>query len=137
MLVLHDDALIKQWMIQPELRWWLCEKFNGHFVGGHLHGGGFDVGGMSFLPDRWGKEGVQQNRYEGWFAGAGLTYGYHLILSNRISLEFSLGVGYIYFCYDKYLNYSIIKNPPKETNSYRMHYFGPTKAGISIVYMLY
>lgn len=28
----------KHWLIQPEVRYWLCERFNGHFVGAHLLG---------------------------------------------------------------------------------------------------
>ena len=144
----EHDAIIKHWMIQPEVRWWLCEKFNGHFFGAHLHSGQFNVGGLTFLPDRLGdgsidengryiKGGIQHNRYEGWFAGAGFSYGYHWILSNRISLEFTLGAGYAYLKYDKYKNYSSMENPPKDPNKYLMHYFGLTKAGISIIYMLY
>lgn len=26
----------KHWLAQPEARYWLCERFNGHFVGAHL-----------------------------------------------------------------------------------------------------
>ena len=25
------DARWKHWLIQPEVRYWLCERFNGHF----------------------------------------------------------------------------------------------------------
>ena len=31
-------------LLQPEAKYWLCEKFEGHFVGAHLHGGQY-VGG--------------------------------------------------------------------------------------------
>ena len=148
LLRFEHDAIIKHWMIQPEVRWWLCEKFNGHFFGAHLHSGQFNVGGLTFLPEGWGdgwedadgvfhKGGIQNNRFEGWFAGVGVSYGYHWILSNRLSLEFTLGVGYAYMKYDKYLNYSSEKNPPKDANKFMMNYFGLTKAGISIIYMLY
>ena len=33
-----DDKKMKFWLIQPEARYWLCEKFEGHFVGVHLTG---------------------------------------------------------------------------------------------------
>jgi hypothetical protein len=136
-VVFEHDALIKHWMVQPELRWWFCEKFNGHFIGAHLHGGKMNVGGLTCLSSGLIERGVRTNRVEGWFAGAGLAYGYHLILSNRFSLEFSFGAGYIHLNYDKYVNYSSVRNPQKDINSYKMNYFGPTKAGISIIYMLY
>ena len=136
-IVAQYDAVLKHWMIQPELRWWFCEKFNGHFAGMHVHGGQMNVGGLTFLPDRWSDRGIQKNRIEGWLAGTGFAYGYHLIVSNRLSLEFSIGVGYMYLHYDKYVNYTSLRNPSKDPNAYKMHYVGPTKAGISLIYMLY
>ena len=27
------DARWKHWLVQPEVRYWLCESFNGHFFG--------------------------------------------------------------------------------------------------------
>jgi len=131
------DAMMKHWMLQPELRWWSCEKFNGHFIGVHAHGGMFNVGGMTFLPDTWGAKGVQIKRFEGWMAGAGLSYGYHLILSSRLSLEFSLGLGYAFMRYDKYNDYTANTPTKKDPHKYMMHYFGPTKAGVSVIFMLY
>ena len=133
----QHDATIKHWMVQPEVRYWLCENFNGHFFGAHVHGGQFNVGGLSFLPDSWGKNGAQIKRFEGWLAGAGVAYGYHWILGNRLSLEFSLGAGYAYMKYDKYNNYAGTKPTEKDPQKYKMHYVGLTKAGISVVFMLY
>ena len=31
-----NNRKMKHWLIQSELRYWLCERFNGHFFGGHL-----------------------------------------------------------------------------------------------------
>jgi len=136
-VVEQHDALIKHWFIQPEVRYWLCEKFNGHFFGINALGGQFNVGGLSFFPENWGKNGIQTKRINGWMAGTGVSYGYHWILSNRISLEFSLGGGYTFLKYDKYHNYTSSKPTEKDAFKYKMHYFGLTKAGISIIYMLY
>ena len=137
-VVEEHDAIIKHWMLQPELRWWYCEKFNGHFFGAHAFGGQYNVGGLTFLPDSWGKKGVQIKRFEGWLAGTGVSYGYHWILSNRFSLEFSLGVGYAYMKHDRYNNYTDSRlEEEKDTYKYKIHYFGLTKAGISVVFMLY
>ena len=30
-----DDKKMRFWLVQPELKYWLCEKFEGHFVGIH------------------------------------------------------------------------------------------------------
>ena len=40
----------KQWMVQPEARFWFCEAFNGHFIAAHLLGGEFnmDITGGNF-----------------------------------------------------------------------------------------
>ena len=32
-----DDARLKHWGIQPELRYWFCESFNRTFIGLHAH----------------------------------------------------------------------------------------------------
>ncbi|MGL5261004.1 MAG: DUF3575 domain-containing protein, partial [Bacteroides sp.] len=32
----------KHWFVQPEARYWLCEKFNGHFFGFHAHTGQYN-----------------------------------------------------------------------------------------------
>lgn len=119
----------KQAMIQPELRYWPCERFNGHFVGAHLHAGLFNIGG---LPAFGGliSENMQQYRYQGYYFGGGFTYGYHTILSNRWSLETAIGLGYAYIDYDKYP----CGNCGRKIKNNSMNYFGPTKVSISLIY---
>ena len=34
---LGDDKKFRQLLIQPEFRYWFCEKFNGHFIGVHAY----------------------------------------------------------------------------------------------------
>ena len=34
----NDDKKMRLLLLQPEAKYWLCEKFEGHFVGLHLHG---------------------------------------------------------------------------------------------------
>ena len=52
LFTLGDDKKLKHYLIQPELRYWFCERFNGLFVGAHAHGGQFNVGGFK-LPFGW------------------------------------------------------------------------------------
>jgi len=190
--------------VQPELRYWLCEKFNGHFFGVHLHGGIFNVGALS-LPFDWGRykypagenivsladgqpwgqylgrypvemetatgatvtgvqykngtgnpysglvgkygetyaknqsaysyadrDGIYINSFDGWLLGAGVSYGYHWILTTRLSAEFTIGVGYAYLRYEK----SRCTDCKQSLEDLQTHYFGPTRAGISLVYMI-
>ena len=187
------DAKLKHLAIQPELRWWMCEKFNGHFFGAHLHGGIFNVGAIK-MPFDWGRykgsdgkylgtypekmtfagpgnenvsvqgvayqrstkpysglgkpgadlepndkywgnadrDGIYVNSFEGWLLGAGFSYGYHWILSPRLSMEFTFGVGYAFLKYDK----TRCTDCRKKLGEATTHYFGPTRAGLSLVYML-
>jgi len=186
------DSKLKHLAIQPEIRWWMCEKFNGHFIGVHLHGGLFNVGVLK-LPFDWGRykdskgdylgsypetlqpynypnvkvqgvayhvadkpypglvepdgtvsdvnakywgnadrDGIYVNSFEGWLLGAGVSYGYHLIMSPRFSMEFTFGLGYAYLKYEKTRCTDCRTKLGEEV----AHYFGPTRAGISLVYML-
>lgn len=126
------DSGSRKWkhiLIQPELRYWPCERFNGHFVGLHIHTSFFNIGNLAPLGGLV-SENMQQYRYQGYLYGGGLTYGYQWILNKRWSLEAALGIGYAYVNYDKYPCGncgSKIKNNSK-------NYFGPTKASISLIY---
>lgn len=124
-LSFSDNRKWKHFLFQPELRWWSCEPFNGHFFGLHTHYAFYNVGGVG---SRWMKD----YRFEGWLAGLGISYGYQWLLSSRWSLEASVGVGYAYMDYDRYLC--------RKCGAFRardkMNYFGPTKAAISLIYIL-
>ena len=135
-----ENRKMKLWLVQPEARWWMCQKFSGHFLGIHAQGGEFNFGGM--LP--WGfksgkmfgaieNKNIRDHRYEGWLAGGGVSYGYHWILGKRWGLEATIGLGYAYMKYDKFL---CEKCGDKLTNGQVKHYFGPTKAGITLIYLL-
>lgn len=134
-----DNRKMKHWLVQPEARFWLCEKFNGHFFGVHAHGGQFNFGGM--LP--WGfnsgkmfgsieSKNISNYRHEGWLAGAGVSYGYQWMLGNRWGLEATVGAGYAYLDYDKYIQNRCGKFLGNETK----HYFGLTKLGITLIYII-
>lgn len=120
----------KHWMAQPEARYWLCERFNGHFLGTHLLGGQFNAGGVK-LPFGMYK-GLRNHRYEGFYYGAGLVYGYQWLLNRRWSIEAALGLGYVRAHYDRY-------NCPQcgdWEGSGKKNYLGVTKAVVSLIYIL-
>lgn len=130
---------MKHWLVQPELRYWTCNRFSGSFWGIHAHYARYNMGGM--LP--WGfKTGkmfgtienkrMAEHRYQGWLVGGGVNYGYHWILGKRWGLETEIGAGYAYLKYDKYPCYKC----GKRISSKHENYFGPTKASISLVYIL-
>lgn len=112
-----NDRKMRFWLVQPEVRYWLCEKFEGHFLGVHLHAAQY-FGGFG------------STRYDGYLAGGGFTYGYNWILSARWNLETVIGGGYARLWYDESLRISCLKCK----TSYARSYFGLTKAAISFVY---
>ena len=73
------DKRWKHWFVQPELRYWMCQPYGGHFFGTGLMYGVYNVA-KARLPFGLFK-GVRSERYEGDFTGVGISYGYHFILS--------------------------------------------------------
>ena len=124
----------KHWLVQPEARYWFCERFSGHFIGIHAHGGEYNFGnlknGIKFLGSDFSK--LTDNRYQGWYVGGGLSYGYAWILGKHWNLEAELGIGYIYTRFDKY---PCAECGEKIEEDASHHYFGPTKLALSIVYL--
>ncbi|MBM6945377.1 MULTISPECIES: DUF3575 domain-containing protein [Bacteroides] len=129
-----DNKKWKHWVLQPEARYWLCERFNGHFVGAHLVGGIYNMGNwntdFTFLGTDFGQ--LKEHRYEGWLVGAGIAYGYHWMLGRHWSVEAEIGIGYVYTQADKYecprCGDQLEDNKPH-------HYVGPTKAAINLIYV--
>ena len=96
--------------------------FTGHHIGAYGTALTYDV--------EWGGRGYQAARYG---FGGGLEYGYSIALAHRLNLDFSLGLGFQdgeYKVYD-----------PKDSHyvwqsTHKRHWWGPTKADISLVWLL-
>ena len=110
-----------------EYRYWLCERFVGHFFGLHGFGVHYNISDYEIPPvfDRG-------FRYEGYAFGGGISYGYAVPLSARLGLEFNIGVGAAYLTYDKYG----CDKCDEKIGDYTETYFGPTRAGINLVYII-
>lgn len=124
----------KHWLVQPEARYWLCERFQGHFFGIHALGGQYNVGNLRNSIHFLGTDfsDLTHNRYEGWMAGAGIAYGYSWILSKHWNIEAEIGFGWIYTRSDVYP----CEKCGTKLDDNRVHnYVGPTKAALNLVYL--
>ncbi len=123
----------KHWLVQPEARYWFCEATGGHFLGAHAIGGQYNVGHLSFAHDLLGYNfsSLRSHRYQGWFGGLGLAYGYSWLLSRHWNIEAEIGLGWLYTKYDRYE----CAGCGRRTGKGHKNYVGPTKAAVNIVYV--
>lgn len=97
------------------------------FMGHH-----FGVYGQLLTFDiEFGDKGWQ-GAYPNW--GGGIEYGYSAWLSNRLNIDFSIGVGYLRL---KYKEYDPDGDSFKWRGTYRRNWWGPTKAEVSLKWLLY
>lgn len=98
------------------------KPLTGHHLG--LYGGivtyDFELGGKGYLGDKWSYH-------------AGIEYGYSLPIAKRLNLDFGIGIGYLGGEYKEYV--------PRDGHyvwqaTKQRHWFGPTKAEISLVWLI-
>lgn len=123
----------KHWLVQPEVRYWFCQAFSGHFVGAHLLGGQYNYGNLDmdfkFLGTDFGK--LKDHRYQGWMGGAGIAYGYSWILDRHWNFEAEIGIGWVYTRSDVF---ECADCGQKVETDKPHNYFGPTKAALNLIY---
>ncbi len=117
------------------LRWWFGEKahekpLTGHHIG--VYAGvvtyDFELGGKGYMGGI--PRGTLWDRCQQY---AGVEYGYSLPVGRRINIDFTLGIGYLGGEYQKYV--------PRDNHyvwqsTHRLKWFGPTKAEISLVWLI-
>lgn len=129
----------KHFLVTPEIRYWFCESFQGHFIGIHGNYTQFNVGGVR-IPNLFYEskgdgpfiDAALNSRIQGWAAGAGLDYGYSWIIGKRWNLEFNLGIGYWYTEYDRFEN----RKCGLFQDSAIKHVVGLTDLGLSFIYLI-
>lgn len=139
-----DDMVYKHAIVQPAVRYWFCERFNGWFVGIHGIGGRASFSNGPDFSQYYHKFPNFKDYYlqRALILGGGASFGYDVALARHWNLEFELGIGYIYANGDlfkmendangkKYLP----KNALPVVKEAEFDYVGPTKASIAIVYI--
>ena len=117
------------------LRWWFGRKAHAKPLTGHhlgLYGGiltfDFELGNTGYMG---GKPGG--TLWDRWIINTGIEYGYSLPIGRRLNIDFSIGLGYMGGNYIKYYPFD---NDYFKEKEYKMRFFGPTKAEISLVWLL-
>ena len=106
--------------IAPEVRWYLGKEKRGYV------GAMYKAGAFNYKFSETGKEGN--------INGGGITGGYKLPLNRALSLDFSLGLGYLHATYDKY---NVIDNVRVRAGHDRKNWFGPVSAGVTLVWKIF
>lgn len=123
----NDTKQLQHFIVRPEFRWWTFERYSGHFMGVNAMYAKYQISGKK-VPMLF-KKG---NRYDGYAVGVGFTYGYQLALGKKWGLEFNVGVGAAYMHYDKFTCAACDRDAEKKDK----WYVGPTRAGVSLVFLI-
>lgn len=129
-----NDKRWRQWMVQPEARYWFCQRYDGHFLALHGIGGQYNFGNLDIPFKFLGTDfrTLKEHRLQGWMAGAGVAYGYSWILGRHWNLEAEIGIGWIYTRYDEFQCAGCGKKVKEDVPH---NYFGPTKAAVNLIYV--
>lgn len=105
------------WEVNPEVRWYLGREKNGYV------GALYKVGSFNYKLSGTGKQGD--------LMGGGITGGYQWQLNRALSMDFTLGLGYVNADVEKYtITDGVRVRRGKETK----HRFGPVQAGVTLVW---
>lgn len=121
-----DNMKLNLYLVQPEFRYWFCRPFEGHFVGVHTQYAHYNIGGISFIS------ALKDRVVQGDLYGGGLTYGYHWAIGERWGLEAVIGAGYMHLEYEKFR----CAECDERIGLFTQNFFGPTRAGVSVIYFL-
>lgn len=100
-------------------------------------GGQMDVGNVNiplpggFVSGENIRKGVRDYRFQGWYIGGGITYGYQWILSRHSNIEAEIGIGYDHARGNKYP----CANCGTLLDKWNSNYVGVTKLGVSYEYI--
>ena len=115
--------------VGADFRYWINSPspLRGHAVGIYSMVGNYDI--RLFTKNEDSKGWLS---YGSW--STGLSYAYSVPIASRVNLEFGLAVGYLGGKYYDY-NYCMMHKRWERQAERNRKYFGPTRAGISVVWL--
>lgn len=116
--VYGGDLYIRKYFGEKALE----KPLTGHHLGiyGAIVTYDFELGGRGYLGNKWSYH-------------TGIEYGYSLPVAKRLNLDFTLGIGYLG---GEYMEYLPIDNHYVWQATKQRHWFGPTKAEVSLVWLI-
>lgn len=117
------------------VRWWFGKKaaekpLTGHHLG--LYGGvitfDFELGGKGYMGGL-----PRRTLWDRCMSMAGIEYGYSLPIAKRFNIDFTIGIGYLG---GKYIEYIPDKGRYLWQSTHKLNWFGPTKAEVSLVWLI-
>lgn len=106
------------------------KPLTGHHLGiyGQIFTYDFETGGRGYMGGKPGGTLWDKMNY-----AAGIEYGYSLPVARRLNIDFTIGIGYWGGIYHEYIP---IDNCYVWQCTRQRHWFGPTKAEISLVWLI-
>lgn len=108
------------WEVNPEVRWYLGKEKRGYV------GAMYKVGAFNYMFSETGRQGD--------LMGGGLVGGYQLKLNRALSLDFSLGLGYVRADSEKY---KVIDGIRVRDGKESKNWWGPTQVGVTLVWTIF
>lgn len=128
-----NDEVEHKWrhlLVGAEAKYWFCRTFAKDFVGLNAYYSHFNVAGGNY-PIGWLYPDVKKYRLQGDMVAAGLSYGWHFVLSKHVGLELEAGVDAGYAWFNRYG----CKHCDALLDSPRKWFVAP-KAGVNIAIVL-
>lgn len=114
------DRRYALWEVNPEVRYYIGKEKRGYV------GAMYKVGAFNYKFSETGKQGD--------LMGGGLVGGYQLKLNRALSLDFSLGLGYVRADTEKY---KVIDGVRVRDGKESKNWWGPTQAGVTLVWTIF
>ncbi len=108
------------WEVAPEVRYYIGKEKRGYL------GAMYKAGSFNYKLSDTGRQGD--------IMGGGITGGYVLRLNNSLSMDFSLGLGYVHADCDKY---TVIDGVRVKQGSETKNWWGPVSAGVTLAWKLF
>lgn len=106
--------------IAPEVRWYLGKERRDYI------GAMYKAGAFNYKLSETGKQGN--------INGCGITGGYFVPLNRALSLDFSLGIGYLHADFDRY---NVMDNVRVRAGHDTKNWWGPVSAGVTLVWNIF